>query len=82
MYGEVDVFDLDLQRVGTWSPAAGVISRYAWADAAHLLAATVETEDTRWSLVRVALDFGEPEIVEGPVTGRNPERVAEFLPSE
>ncbi len=83
MFGEVQVFDLGLERVGTWQqPGSQVVSRYAWADATHLLAATVGLKDNRWSLARVALDFGDPEIVAGPVTGRNPEIVSEFLPSE
>ncbi|GAA2136259.1 hypothetical protein GCM10009844_02360 [Nocardioides koreensis] len=83
MVGKVDVFDLGLERVGTWQPPGSqVVSRYAWADATHLLAATVGLEDNQWSLVRVALDFGDPEVLAGPVAGRNPEILSEFLPSE
>jgi hypothetical protein len=82
MFGQVDVFDLDLQRVGTYSPAPRVISRIAWADDAHVLAVVAGLEDRQWSVVRVGLDGSDPEVVEGPAAGGNPEMSTEYLPSE
>jgi hypothetical protein len=82
MASEVTVVDRDLRMVGTFDPAPEVISRAGWADAAHVLAAVAGLADNRWSLVRVGLDGGDPEVVAGPDDGRNPETVNEFLPSE
>jgi hypothetical protein len=81
MYGEVDMFDLDLARVGSYSPDPAVVSRAAWADSEHLLVTTANWHDNQWSLVRVGLD-GTAEVVEGPVAGGNPETLVEFLLSE
>jgi hypothetical protein len=84
MYGEVSTFDLDLQRVGTFDPEGDtdVVSRAAWADADHLLVTTADWETSRWSLVRVATGGSGPDVVDGPVPGRNPEMFVEFLLSE
>ena len=82
MYGEVTVLDDHLQVVGTYAAKDQAISRFAWADESHLLAATVTVEGSQWSLVRVGLDGGDPEVVAGPVAGRNPEMIAEYLLSE
>jgi len=48
----------------------------------HLLAATVDLDNNQWSLVRVPIDGGAPEVVAGPGSGRNPEMIAEFELSE
>lgn len=82
MAGEVDVLDLDLHPTGTYDPAPQVVSRAAWADTDHLLVSVAGTDDTPWSLVRVGLDGSDPEVVAGPIAGRNPEIVAEYLLSE
>jgi hypothetical protein len=76
------VFDLDLQPVGSYSPAPQVVSRSAWADSEHLLVTVVGLDDNQWSLVRVELDGTDPEVLEGPVAGGNPETLVEFLLSE
>ena len=78
MYDELTVLDDDLSVVGAYAPKAEAVSRAAWADDGHLLAATVNLEDNRWSLVRVAADGSGPEVVAGPAAGRNPEMIAEF----
>lgn len=83
MAGEVSVLDLDLQQVGRFAPGRGsVVSRVAWADADHLLVAVAGLEDSRWSLERVGLAGTDPEVVEGPVDGRNAEIVVEYLLAE
>ncbi len=82
MAGEVTVLDRDLEVVSRVSPSPQVVSRAAWADDTHVLAALVGLEDNRWSLVRVPLDGGDPETVAGPVRGGNPEMLSEYLPSE
>jgi hypothetical protein len=82
MYGEVDVFDLGLQRVGRYSPDPRVVSRAAWSDSEHLLATVADIDTDPWSLVRVGLDGTDPEVVEGPVRGRNPEILVEYLLSD
>lgn len=79
MAGEVAILDLDLDVVGTYDPGPEVVSRVAWADPSHLVAATAGLADSRWSLVRVGLDGSEVGVVEGPVPGRNPEIATEFL---
>ena len=54
-------------------------ARAAWADADHVLAVVAGLEDRQWTLVRVGLDGTDPEVLEGPVSGPNPETHQEFL---
>lgn len=83
MIGDVTVVDLDLQPVGSVATDRGsVVSRMAWADPDHLLVGVAGLEDGRWSLQRFELDGRDPETVEGPVDGGNPEQVAEYQFSE
>jgi len=82
MFSDVTVLDDRLSVVGGYTPKGEVVSRAAWADDGHLLAATVDLEDNQWSLVRVSLDGGQPEVVAGPVAGRNPDMIAEFQLSD
>ena len=35
-----------------------------------------------WSLLRVPIDGGEPEVVAGPVDGPNPESASAFVVSD
>ncbi|WP_182524490.1 hypothetical protein [Nocardioides dongkuii] len=73
------------------SPSAGatsppesevVVSRAGWGDAGHLLVSTTDLSGRAWSLVRVPLDGSEPEVVDGPAPGGNPEMVEEYLLAE
>jgi hypothetical protein len=82
MYGNVEIFDLDGVRVGTYRPDPQVVSRFAWADSEHLLVTVANWHDNQWSLVRVGLDGTDPQVLEGPEDGRNPETVVELLLSE
>lgn len=88
MYGEVDVLDERLERVSGFSTGGAAISAYAWDGPDHLLVATVTLDDNRWTLRRVGLDeFGRVtpdnvDVVAGPVPGRNPEMLSEFLFSQ
>jgi hypothetical protein len=82
MAGSVEVFDLDLEQVGSFSPDPAVVSRAAWADADHLVVTTADWHDNQWSLVRVAVDGTDPQVLEGPDTGGNPETEVEYLLSE
>lgn len=80
MYGEVSVLDTDLRPVLTYRPDDGlVVSRAAWADAEHLEVAVVDPGTSAWSLVRVPIDGGAPEVLAGPDPGGNPEMVAEYV---
>ena len=56
--------------IDTYSPRPQVISTFAWADATHLLAAIAGIDDQRWELVRIPIDGSEPQVVDGPTTGR------------
>lgn len=82
MSGTVTVVDRDLRTVLTYDPARQVVSRFGWADATHLLAATADVDGSRWALLEVPIDGGEPTVVDGPAPGRSPERVAEYLLSD
>lgn len=82
MFGTADVFDLDLQQVGSFAPDPTVVSRAAWADLDHLLVTTANWHDNQWSLTRVDLDGSNPTVIDGPAAGGNPEIVVEYLLSE
>lgn len=84
MYGDATIFDLDLQRVSGWvSQGDGdVISRAAWADADHVLVAETNWKSSTWSLAQADLTWQDLRALDGPVEGRNPEMVAEYLFSE
>ncbi len=59
-----------------------MIVRAAWADATHVVSVVAGLDDNQWSLVRTGIDGGDPEVVDGPVAGDNPEIGTEFLPSQ
>ncbi len=84
MVSDVSVLDRDLKKVGGFAPEGrtAAVSRVAWADATHLVAGVTDWKASTWSLERVDLEGGDPEVVEGPASGGNPERVAEYLLSE
>jgi hypothetical protein len=82
MAGSVEVLDRELKVVREIDPGQRVVSRFGWADSSHVLAATVGLDDQQWSLERWSLDDAAPEVVAGPVAGRNPEIMSEFLTSE
>jgi hypothetical protein len=82
MAGSADVLDRELKVVRVIDPGPRVVSRAAWADSSHVLVTTVGLDDQQWSLERWSLDDAAPEVVAGPVAGRNPEMLVEFLPSE
>jgi hypothetical protein len=84
MVGNVRVLDLNLRPVLEFDPPGRsvVASRVAWADADNLLVAVSDWQHPTWTLERVSLDGGDPKVLDGPVDGRNPETVAEYLLSE
>ena len=84
MAGDVSVLDLDLRPVARFSPAgrSTAVSRVAWADASHLLAGVSDWKTSEWTLERVGIDGTEPEVVDGPTHGRNPEFLAEYVLSD
>lgn len=82
MAGAITILDLDLEVTGTYSPKPQIVSRAAWADATHVLAVVAGLQDNRWSTVRVGLGGDDPQVVEGPVTGQNPELGPEYVPSQ
>jgi hypothetical protein len=85
MWAAVEVLDEDLEQVLSYEPGDGqVIKDWGWADADHLLVVVVGLEGARpdWSLLRVPIDGGEPEVVEGPIPGPNAESAPFFLVSD
>ena len=85
MWGSVEVLDGDLEVVVSYEPGDGqVIKDWGWADAEHLLVVVVGLKGNNpdWSLLRVPIDGGEPEVVEGPVPGPNAEMPPVFLVSD
>ena len=84
MVSDVSVLDRDLKKVGGFAPEGrtAAVSRVAWADATHLVAGVTDWKASTWSLEWVDLAGGDPEVLEGPAAGGNPERVAEYLLSE
>ena len=84
MVSDVSVLDRDLKQVGGFVPEGrtAAVSRMAWADANHLVAAVTDFKTSTWSLERVDVQGSSPETVDGPAPGGNPEMVAEYLFSE
>ncbi|MBZ5737562.1 hypothetical protein [Nocardioides mangrovi] len=80
MAGEVKVVDRDLRTTDVVD--TDVISRVAWDDSAHVLVAAVDLRSSQWSLTRLELGGGDPEIVVPPSPGGNPEIMSEFTFSE
>jgi hypothetical protein len=78
MASDVTVLDRDLSPVLAYRPRPRVVSRVAWDGATHLLAGVVDTDDSSWSLERVAIDDGSSSTLDGPAPGANPEIVAEY----
>ena len=75
MVSDVSVLDRDLKAVGGFAPEGrtAAVSRVAWADATHLVAGVTDVKANTWSLERVGLEGGSPEIVDGPASGGDPE---------
>jgi hypothetical protein len=84
MVDQVDVFDLELRRVGSYVPDSNdyLVSRAAWADDTHVAVSVVNPRSNRWWLVSHDIAGGEPEVVVPPFDGGNPESVQEFVFSE
>jgi hypothetical protein len=84
MYGQVEVYDQDLQQVMVYDPEGGrVVKAASWADESHLMVVTADLgARPQWSLLRVPIDGGEPETLVGPVGGPNPESASAFLLSD
>jgi hypothetical protein len=81
MAGAAEVLDLSLRPVLRYDPEPDVIGAGSWDDAGSLLIA-LASHDGVWSLVRVPIEGGPTEVVEGPVPGINPETGDEYLFSE
>ncbi len=84
MYGQVEVYDQDLQQVSVYDPEdRRVVKAASWADESHLLVVTADLDAPgEWYLLRVPIDGGEPETLVGPVGGPNPESASAFLLSD
>jgi len=86
------VLDRQLHVVRTYRPRDALVSRAGWSDAGHLLVATATLAGhgatPTWSLVSVPVDAGDEGdggdavVEQGPVPGRDPELLPEFLLSE
>ena len=84
MVSGASVLDRDLNAVGDLAPEGrtAAVSRVAWADATHLVSVVTDVKAKTWSLERVGLEGGSPEVVDEPASGGDPEMVAEYLLSE
>ncbi|WP_395659331.1 hypothetical protein [Nocardioides sp.] len=86
MTGDETVVDLHLEPVFTSRLTGSVVSRVGWADADHLLVAMADLDGQDWQLVRERavppLGDGDPEVLDGPAPGGNPETTAEYVLSE
>lgn len=84
MWGSVEVLDEDLDVVSTYTPEDGhTVKDWGWADSAHLLVVVAGLDASpEWSLLRVPIDGGDPEVVTGPLPGPNPEISSLFVVSE
>lgn len=81
---DVSVLDRDLKKVGGFAPAGrtAAVSRVGWADATHLIAGVTDWKASMWSLERIDIRGGDPEVLDGPAAGGNPEMGAEYVLSE
>jgi hypothetical protein len=84
MWGSVDVLDTDLEVVASYDSGPDhVVKDWGWADSQHLLVSIVALrEATEWTLLRVPIDGGEPEVVAGPVRAYNPDWPSAFQISD
>ena len=84
MISDATVLDLDLAPVGQWesSGRGDVLKSVVWSDAGHLLVSETNWKDSSWALVRVDLTWADREVLDGPVSGGNPETTNEYLLSE
>lgn len=82
LFGQADVLDLELRPVRTQVTPERVVSRAGWVDGEHLAVSVVDLDGSRWSLVRVPLDGGAVQTLDGPAPGGNPEQEAEYVFSE
>jgi hypothetical protein len=84
MAGSVEILDTDLAVVRSYEPPEGTaVIDWGWADSEHLLVVVAGLDAAPdWSIVRVPVDGGEPEVVTGPVTGPNPELGRVFFLSD
>jgi len=83
MWASVEVLDADLGVIWTYEPADGqTIKDWGWADPEHLLVVVAGLDaQPQWSLLRVPVDGGEPEVAAGPVPGPNAEQPPVYLVS-
>ena len=79
MTSAVQILDDDLQVVGVWRPAQGVLTGAAWSDPDHLLGANATDFTGTWRLVQVGLDGTDESVLDGPVSGPNPEFSSEYV---
>jgi hypothetical protein len=84
MFGQVETYDLDLRQVSVHDPGdRTVIKDAAWSDSGHLLLSiSGVAEHPQWTLVRVATDRSEREVLAGPEPGPNAEHPTVFRLSE
>jgi len=84
MWGSVEVLDEHLALVSAYTPEDGeTVKDWGWADSEHLLVVVAGLDASpEWSLLRVPIDGGDPEVVAGPMPGPNPESSTLFLVSE
>jgi hypothetical protein len=83
-WASVEVFDRDLDLVGTLRPdGRGAVKDWAWADSDHVYLALGEgAGNPSWRLVRSTLDGTTAETVAGPTSGPIPELASGFILSE
>ncbi len=84
MWGSVEVLDEDLEVTLSYEAEGDlVVKDWGWADAEHLWVVVAGLDaDPQWSLLRVPIDGGEPEVVTGPLPGLNPEQGTLFSVSD
>ena len=84
MAADVSVLDRDLTVVGGFTPEGrtAAVSRVGWSDATHLIAGVTDWKANTWSLERIGIAGGDPEVLDGPAAGGNPEMGAEYVLSE
>lgn len=83
--GSVEVIEWGRSAEPVLSYDAGdaYVKDYAWADSEHLHVVVVSQDaQPQWSLLRVPIDGGEPEVVLGPLPGPSAEEGTLFALSE
>jgi hypothetical protein len=71
MWGSIEILDASFDLAQTYESGSDhVIKDWGWADADHLLVSVATLRGANeWTLLRVPIDGGEPEVVSGPVSG-------------